>query len=286
MLPFAKDYNEEYDAKLVTKVCDGSITALHELLGHHEPFIFNLAVRMLRTEKRAILFTNTLLVKILLQVRSIPPDCSFRTWLYRIVAVSLIDFDVNNPDENGYNFEMLGRQIDLDTQLPDMSESEEQRFTQEVNTISQICQQAALSCLPASSRLLFIFQTIFNIPPEEVLKSTKQTPGEITEHIQSGKKQLLALMNKRCSLIKPGNPCRCNKRAKYHIDNNTHPTLDNLYHKRLTVDQVIKEDSMNTGVKDQLVSIFRNQFFFDSDHRNALINTISFQKGDFTVTDL
>jgi DNA-directed RNA polymerase specialized sigma24 family protein len=286
MLPFAKGYNEDYDATLVAQVCDGSIKALTELLGHHEPFIFNIAVRMLRTEKRAILFTNTLLVKILLHVHSIPTDCSFRTWLYRIVAIGLTDFDVNNPDENRPNFEMLGRQIDLDTQLPGMNEYEEQCFTQEVSTTGHICQQAALSCLPASSRMLFILQTIFNVPLEEVLRSTKQTPDEITEHKQSGKKQLLALMDKRCGLLRPENPCRCNKRAKYHIDNNIHSTSNDLHHKGLTVDTFISDDSIDTETKDQLASVFRNQFFFDSDRGNTLINTLSFQKGDFTVTDL
>jgi len=251
MLPFAKNYDEEYDAKLVAKVCEGSITALAELLGHHEPFIFSIAVRMLRTEKRAVLFTNALLVKILLYVRLIPADCSFRTWLYRTVSTSLIDFDVNNPDESRYDFETLGRQIDLDTNLPSMSEYEEQYFTQKVSAIAHTCQQKALSCLSASSRLVFIYQTIFDVPLEEVLTSTKQTPADINEHIRSTKKQLRAHMNERCSLIKPGNPCRCSRRAKYYIDNNIHFTSHNLSYNRLTVNDLISDDGVNTEVKDE-----------------------------------
>src|SRR5881409_2061338 len=74
------------DCALVLRAKSGDRAALETLVGRHQAWIYNIAVRMLYHPQDAEDATQEILVKALTALSSYEGRSSFRTWLYRIVV--------------------------------------------------------------------------------------------------------------------------------------------------------------------------------------------------------
>src|SRR5206468_1185114 len=74
------------DYLLVTRARSGEREALETLVGRHQTWIYNIALRMLSHPQDAEDATQEILIKALTTLSSFEGRSSFRTWLYRIVV--------------------------------------------------------------------------------------------------------------------------------------------------------------------------------------------------------
>src|SRR5205809_7295065 len=74
------------DHLLVTRARSGEREALETLVGRHQTWIYNIALRMLSHPQDAQDATQEILIKALTTLSSFEGRSSFRTWLYRIVV--------------------------------------------------------------------------------------------------------------------------------------------------------------------------------------------------------
>ena len=74
------------DEDLVLQAQHGDWDALEQLIGRHQAWIFNIAVRMVRKPQEAEDITQEVLLKMLTKLGTFQGKSSFRTWLYRIVV--------------------------------------------------------------------------------------------------------------------------------------------------------------------------------------------------------
>ena len=74
------------DRALVLRAKSGDRAALEALVGRHQAWIYNIAVRMLYHPQDAEDATQEILVKALTALSSYEGRSSFRTWLYRIAV--------------------------------------------------------------------------------------------------------------------------------------------------------------------------------------------------------
>src|SRR3989442_7853801 len=85
--PLADDApTDPEDQALVARARSGERQALEALVGRHQAWIYNIAVRMLYHPPDAEDATQEILVKALTGLSSFEGRSSFRTWLYRIVV--------------------------------------------------------------------------------------------------------------------------------------------------------------------------------------------------------
>src|SRR2546426_11000065 len=70
----------------VARARGGDRDALEELVRRHQPWIYNIAVRMLAHPQDAEDATQEILIKALTRLSSFEGRSSFRTWLYRLVV--------------------------------------------------------------------------------------------------------------------------------------------------------------------------------------------------------
>ena len=71
------------------------------LLGRHQPWIFNLAFRMVLVRQDAEDVTQEILIKVLTSLSTYDPSrAAFRTWLYRIVVNHVINMRKRGKDRN------------------------------------------------------------------------------------------------------------------------------------------------------------------------------------------
>lgn len=94
--PFAMDSKNEIDVhQLIANTLAGYRTALKTLLTRHQPYIFNIAFRMILVHEDAKDITQEIMIKMLTKLSSFDPSkAAFRTWLYRIVANHVINMKI------------------------------------------------------------------------------------------------------------------------------------------------------------------------------------------------
>ena len=91
--PFAPDETtEETDQRLIARALAGGQSALESLIERHQPWIFNLAFRMVLVREDAEDATQEVLIKAITKLTSYDPGKgAFRTWLYRIATNHVIN---------------------------------------------------------------------------------------------------------------------------------------------------------------------------------------------------
>ncbi len=89
---FAETEGPDSDEALAARAQAGERDALEQLLVRHRPWIFNLAIRMLRQRTGTQDATQEILLRVLRSLDSFRGESRFRTWLYRVAANHLLNF--------------------------------------------------------------------------------------------------------------------------------------------------------------------------------------------------
>src|ERR1044071_832796 len=85
--PLAQDAStDQEDRALVVRARSGDRDGIEALVRRHQPWIFNIALRMLGHPQDAEDATQEILLKALTRLSSFEERSTFRTWLYRIVV--------------------------------------------------------------------------------------------------------------------------------------------------------------------------------------------------------
>ena len=111
--PLANDApTDAEDQALVARARSGDREALEALVGRHQPWIYNIAVRMLYHPQDAEDATQEILVKALTGLASFEGRSSFRTWLYRIVVNHVLNTKRGRREPHGLTFGCYGHGLD------------------------------------------------------------------------------------------------------------------------------------------------------------------------------
>jgi DNA-directed RNA polymerase specialized sigma24 family protein len=95
------------DRALVARAASGDREALHEVVQRHQPWIHNIAVRMLAHPQDAEDATQEILIKALTRLASFEGRSRFRTWLYRIVVNHVLNMKRGRREEPAQTFGVL-----------------------------------------------------------------------------------------------------------------------------------------------------------------------------------
>ena len=84
--PFSQsDYSDQNDLELIDSVMKGNRKSLNTLIEKHQPYIFNIALKMLNNIADAEDITQEILIKLVTNLSKYDRSKGkFRTWLYRI----------------------------------------------------------------------------------------------------------------------------------------------------------------------------------------------------------
>ena len=78
--------DEGDDLALVRRIEAGDREALEALIVRHQPWIYNIVVRMVYDPRDAEDATQEVLIKVLTKLSTFEGRSRFRTWLYRVVV--------------------------------------------------------------------------------------------------------------------------------------------------------------------------------------------------------
>lgn len=211
--PLSANYTELQDIELVEQALEGDKKALDTLVRKHQPFIYNVAWKMVQDPNDALDLTQEVLIKVITKLVQFSGKSSFRTWLYRIVVNEFLQTKRRKTELQFSSFDEYGERLDA---VPNAELSKEEEIIyEELSKEMQIrCMSGMLLCLSREQRLIYILGDTFGIDHNigaDIFGISKQN---FRVKLHRTRKDLYNYMNNKCGLVNKNNPCRCPKKAK------------------------------------------------------------------------
>jgi RNA polymerase sigma factor (sigma-70 family) len=207
------------DGVLVGRVRAGDRKALENLLERHQPWIYNILVRMLYYPADAEDATQEVLIKVLTKLSTFEGRSSFRTRLYRIVVNHALNIRRRRDEPDTISFSEYARGLNAtpDLDLPDPSSvpADVQLLVQEAKIG---CTSGMLLCLDREQRLVYILGGIFAVPDSVGAELLDVSRDAFRQKLARARRDLHTFMHGQCGLINRANPCRCAKKTRGFIE--------------------------------------------------------------------
>jgi RNA polymerase sigma factor (sigma-70 family) len=204
---------ETPDEELVHSAQSGSRDATELLLTRHQPWIFNLAVRMLLRRADAEDATQEVLMKALKALPTFRGDSKFRTWLYRIAVNHILN--VKKASASLCSFDDAARGL---RQTPDLDLPDPRTVPVPIEILVEEtkigCTMGTLLCLDGRQRLVFILGEIFGVSDEVGAEIVDITPVNFRQILSRARRDLYEYLRGNCSLVNPDAPCKCVKKTR------------------------------------------------------------------------
>ena len=217
--PFAEseDSAETTDELLVARGREGNRGALEQLALRHQPWIYNLVVRMVWSPDEAQDLTQDILVKMIAGLRGFRGESRFRTWLYRVAINHIFTFKKQRADEPVVSYEEFIRDMDgtPDLDLTDPNSPAAQLLIEEAKII---CTMAMLLCLDGRQRIVFILGEVFGVTDSVGAEVLDMSPANFRQILARARLDLYSFMAGNCGLVNQANPCRCARKTRGFID--------------------------------------------------------------------
>ncbi len=217
--PFAATaLTDAEDLDLVQLVQSGSKDALDLLIGRHQRWIYNIALRMVFHPQDAEDATQEILIKLVTKLSTFRGESQFRTWLYRLVVNHLLNLKRARAEIKEMSFEDYGHELDgtpdADVAAPD-SQSPEALLLVEEAKIG--CTSAMLLCLDREQRLVYVLGEIFGVTDRVGAELLEISRDNFRQKLGRARRDLCNFMQGKCGLVNASNPCRCAKKTQGFI---------------------------------------------------------------------
>jgi RNA polymerase sigma factor (sigma-70 family) len=207
---------ETTDADLVRGAQAGDREATELLLIRHQPWIFNLAVRMLLGRADAEDATQEILFKAYRALPGFRGGSEFRTWLYRIAVNHILN--IKKAAEPICSFEDAARGLE---RTPDLDPPDPRTVPVPVEILIEEtkigCTMGTLLCLDGRQRLAFILGEVFGVSDQVGAEILDVTPVNFRQILSRARRDLYEYLGGNCSLVNPGAACQCVKKTRAFI---------------------------------------------------------------------
>ena len=211
-------HTDPEDCLLVARARSGESDALEELVRRHQPWIYNIAVRMLYHPQDAQDATQEILIKAITHLSSFEGRSAFRTWLYRIVVRHVLNTKRGRLEPAGLTFSCYGHGLD---NTPDLDLPDERSAPADVRLLVDeariTCTTGMLLCLDRGQRLVYILGEIFAVSDAVGAELLEISPDNFRQRLARARRDLHSFMNDKCGLVNQANPCRCARKTRGFI---------------------------------------------------------------------
>lgn len=211
----ASEEEDAFDRRLVASAIEGRREALEELVNRHQPFVFNVALKMFASHSDAEDLTQEVFVKVITSLKTFRGGSSLRTWLYRITVNHFLKTRRRQRESAVPDFKaFFDRVAEVEAGPPDASLG----ITDEtVEELRLRCTSGMLMCLDRGQRIIFILGAMFAVPHEVAADILGITAGNYRVRLHRARRDLHSWMRSRCGLVNTDNPCRCRNKTSGYV---------------------------------------------------------------------
>ncbi len=218
MNPFSRSYDsDESDTELIKQTLDGNKSALNILIHRHQPYIYNIAWKMIGDPVQAEDLSQEALLKIIANLSSFKHESSFRTWAYRIVRNHFLNDQKKPNSKFASNFEDLGYRLDMVPSV-ELTAEEQKIKADEIREVRLQCLSGMLLCLTKQQRMIYIIGEIFGADHNIGSEIMEISQANYRMKLSKARKDLHNFMQNKCGLVDKSNPCRCHKKVTVALE--------------------------------------------------------------------
>jgi RNA polymerase sigma factor (sigma-70 family) len=203
---------------LVSAAKEGDGKALEGLVLRIQDSIYGLALHMLYNPADAEDASQEILIKIITNLGTFRGESSFMTWAYRVAANHLLTARKRRAELSAVSFEEYEKSCDLKSASNWQESGSEPLQRLFVEEIRISCLQGLLLCLDRGHRLAYLLADVFDVSSEHGAAILEITPSAFRKRLSRARGRIRDFLTKKCSLIKPGNPCNCEGHAFNQLD--------------------------------------------------------------------
>ena len=207
------DYPDSTDLQLVQASLGGDKKSLEQLVLRHQPFVYNVALKMTMNPADAQDATQEILLKAITSISQFEGKSAFRTWLYRIAFNHVLNMKARPQEQMFATFEGFGEFLDA---VPDSDLTREEALVMKatVEEVKFSCMSGMLLCLNREQRLVYLLGEVFEVDHNLASELLEISPDNFRQKLTRARRDLYNFMNNRCGLVNKANPCRCPKKTK------------------------------------------------------------------------
>jgi RNA polymerase sigma factor (sigma-70 family) len=204
------------DQALIERAIAGDRDALNALVVRHQPFVFNIALKMFGSRADAEDLTQEIFIRVITSLRAFRAESAFSTWLYRIAMNHLLKTRRRGLELDIGDFEEYFDNVAAAPDEP-LEESDVRIAGSTVEELRIRCTTGMLMCLDREQRAVFILGAMFNVDHAIGGEALGLSPGNFRVRLHRARRDLYQWMNRRCGLVNKANPCRCHKKTRAFV---------------------------------------------------------------------
>lgn len=278
MNPFLKSYNsDKTDEELIKRSLNGERDAIDELLRKHQPYIYNVAWKMVQNPDAAADLTQEAMIKVVTHLGKFQHKSTFRTWAYRIVVNHFLNEKKRGNEKFLSKFEDMASALD-NVPNHEMTEVEQKEHKEVIREMNLSCMSGMLLCLNREQRLIYIIGEMLggdHTIGSEIMQISKDN---FRAKLKKARRDLYNFMNDKCGLVNKNNPCRCNKKVKVALDRKVINAKELLFNRAEFAqfkDQISDDaDFMFDEVDRQYAELYQGMTFKEDFDKKAFINKV------------
>lgn len=201
---------------MVCRARQGDPAALEGLVKKIQDRLYNLSLRMLYHPADAEDATQEILIKVITHLGSFRGEGTFQSWALKIAANHLLSMR-RRPREKTISFEEMASKIVSDWPAPwkELEAAPMQNLIVEEFRIA--CLQVVLLGLDRGHRLAYVLGQIFEVSGREGADVLGIREMAYRKRLQRARARIHGFLMTHCALIRPGNPCLCERQADYFL---------------------------------------------------------------------
>lgn len=218
--PFAPNPGLVPDEELTARAQSGDRVALELLLTRHQPWIFNLSLRMLRLHADAEDATQEILLKVLKALPGFRAQSKLTTWLYRIAVNHLLNVrkDKWAAADLICTFDQAAGGL---RHVPDQDLPDPRTVPVPVELLVKEagihCTIGTLLCLDGRQRLVFILGEVFQVSDKVGAEIVEVTLANFRQILSRARRDLYEYLRGNCGLVNTDGHCQCARKTRAYI---------------------------------------------------------------------
>jgi RNA polymerase sigma factor (sigma-70 family) len=192
------------------RAADGDRRALTELVRELQDPMYRLALRFLGNPDDAQDACQEILIRIVTRLGTFEGRSKFSTWAYTVAVRSLLRTRRRLHESSVPRAEQYAAALDagLGDVDPTLDEAEYRLLSEEVR-IS--CTYGMLLCLPRAQRAAYLLADVLGLTDAEGAKVLDCSREAFRQRVSRARRTLRFVIDNRCGLVDPANPCRCGR---------------------------------------------------------------------------
>jgi len=203
---------------LVKMANSGDRKSLELVVLRIKDYVYNLSLKMLLYPEDAEDATQEILIKVITHLSTFNQSSKLTTWVYRVATNYLLTYKSKKAKEIAMPFDDYADLIDTGHSDAIRYTSNEGELALLEEEVKVSCTQGLLLCLNSVDRMVYILSEILEFNSIEGAEIMEITAENFRKKLSRSRTKIRNFLNSKCGLVNPDNPCRCNKKIDFLID--------------------------------------------------------------------